>query len=175
MKKIIYLSALFALLATCSYGQEKKDVYVGASFSMGAHDYFTFEELEGAGSYNGKGFYSVGVDVSYPLSKRFDLVSGFSYSYCAMDVHYLGGDGKGHRYNDKLKMYSVPLQLNYHFWKYCFLNGGLFLNTLSNSEFSVGTGIGAGAEYTFKSGFTLSLNPYIRWNGIITNYQLVLC
>jgi len=56
---------------------------------------FHFEPICGAGIYEGKGYYSLGIAYSYPLTKQLDLETGISYGQSTntgLAMHHFGPD-----------------------------------------------------------------------------------
>jgi len=167
------------------YSQTAKKNLMGVHFSFGDGIYMT--NKDGAGDYDIKYYYSIGLDYSRVLSKRLNLLSGLEYTYTNMMITpaYTGGEKEPTSSKDHLTLTTIPVQLKYHFGKFFYLNGGMFFNILANTSedwmvksrdgeyrlthnvgMLLGCGFGIGFEHEFASGFVLSLNPYVRWNGI---------
>ena len=155
-------------------------------FSFGDGVYTT--TMDGIGGYNIKYYYSIGFDYSRVLSKSLDLSSGLEYTHVNMMATpvYTGRNEERTPHKESLTLTAtIPVQLKYHFGKFFYLNGGLFFNILAKTseDWSVksrdgeyrtthnlgmllGCGFGVGFEHEIASGFVLSLNPYVRWNGV---------
>ena len=181
---LIVLLAIFVIQNI--YSQTDKKNLIGAHFSFGDGVYST--NMVGVGGYETKYYYSIGLDYSRELSKRLDLCSGLKYTYVSMMVTpvYTGGEEERTPHKEHFTLTTtIPVQLKYHFGKFFYLNGGMFFNILSRTseDWSVksrdgqyrathnlgmllGCGFGVGFEHEFGSGIVVSLNPYIRWNGI---------
>jgi hypothetical protein len=176
MKKIFTIM-LSLVLCIVAHSQDVKKNTIGTHFAYGASEYFSFPGLTGAGGYTGKGYYSIGIDYSRRLSDRWEFCSGLTYAYHNMRITG-DGDGSGrYSYSHKqdFRMITIPLQMKYHFWKYFYVNGGLFVSEFSEvgeEELGAGLGIGvgAGAEYEFKTGIMVTLSPYLRWNVTTIGY-----
>ena len=159
---------------------------IKAHFSFGDGVYAT--DMIGGGENDTKYYYSIGLDYSRVLFKRLYLSSGLEYTHISMMVTPVFTGGKEERVPQKEHLTfttTIPVQLKYYFGKFFYLNGGMFFNILAktsedwmvksrdgeyretnNLGMLLGCGFGAGFEYEFASDFVLSLNPYVRWNGI---------
>jgi len=154
---------------------DKKNV-IGANFALG-DGLYTATNLDGAGNYNTKYYYSCGIDYSRMLSEHWDLCSGIGYTYNHMLVQPTE-DGRFPTIKSNLKLVTIPVQLKYRFGNFFFLNGGLFFNVSSTQSSDkrnmlMGCGLGLGYEYEFNSGILLTLNPFVRLNGIATNFHFL--
>ncbi|MBS3806522.1 MAG: hypothetical protein KGY60_03385 [Bacteroidales bacterium] len=87
-----FLTTILVLLLTFSVNaqeQEKAHKYasLGLTFSsFGDNALVHFEPLDGAASYSGKRFYSLGLDYLVPISPSFDFETGIEYSHHKMMV-----------------------------------------------------------------------------------------
>ena len=99
---------------------------------------------------------------------------------------YTGGNEELIPKNVNIKLATIPVQMKYHLGKYVYFNGGMFFNIIgkTSEEWSVksrngeykstnnvgmllGCGVGVGIKYELLgTGVILSLNPYLRWNGL---------
>lgn len=182
MAIIAIAAMLIANIANAQTEQTVKKNLVGAHFAFGTGDY-GFPNSVGGGDYNTKYYYNVGLDYSRVLQpNRWDFCTGFEYTYNSMtimpnDCAVYMGIGQGSN-KEHLTLVTIPAQIKYHIGKIFYLNGGVFFN-ISSKEYDdeykdfdniamlLGCGLGIGFEYEIsKSGLVLSLNPYVRWNGI---------
>jgi len=181
MKKIILLLTLCCSIIHL-YAQNDKKNLIGTHVALGIGDYGAFGK-KGGGSYDVKRYYTIGLDYSRQISKRFDFCSGFEYTYSNMTAtpH---SSVEGYSPKAHLTMTTIPAQLRYHFGKFVYLNGGLLFNITArmnniwptedkktNVDLLLGLGLGVGFKYEFKSGIMLFLNPYVRYNGIGNDYK----
>ena len=180
MKRIALLLMLFYLGVNIS-GQtvtDKKNM-IGSHIAFGK-GYFNRRKVgHGGGGIDNKYYYTLGIDYSRKLSKRFDLCSGMEYTHNNMTWSNFGIPP----IKENFKLVTIPAQFKYHLGKYIYFNGGLFVNVLAkysrgeivehNVNMLLGWGLGAGFEYEFDSGVVLSLNPYFRDNrvGEVKNYS----
>ena len=184
---MIGITALFISgIANAQTEQTDKKNRIGAHFAYGNGDYYA-PNMMGGPSYDTKYYYSIGLDYSRTLSKTWDFCSGLEYTYSPMVAtpEYMG-EPILTLYNEHLTLTAIPVKMKCHIWKIIYLDGGIFLNILgrTSEEWSVksrngeyksthnvgmllGCGLGIGLEYElFGSGIMLSLNPYLRLNGI---------
>jgi hypothetical protein len=187
MKKSVLSIMMAVSIMTASFAQTDKKNKVGAHFAFGNGDYGA-PNTYGGGSYDTNNYYSAGLDYSRALSNTWDFCSGVEYTYSNMTVTpaYMGGESVCLPHKEHLTLTAIPVQMKYHIWKIVYLDGGIFLNILArtsedwsvksrNGEYQsthyvgmlLGCGLGIGLEQElFGSGVMLSLNPYLRWNGI---------
>lgn len=135
---------------------------------------YYFESLEGTGSYNGKGYYSLGITYIRPLTKRLDIETGISYSEYKYRVSSAPMPDPPAPYNITNAVVDIPVSVRWNFLKYFFLNGGLLLgiDTGKKNDLDSQTGIGAmigfGAKYDLKNipvGFFA--NPYFKMHSLL--------
>lgn len=138
-------------------------------------------KLEGAGSYDGDGFYGVGISYLKPLNSWLDIEAGVNYSkHKIMFTSHLHQDGGKTFSRSNLQTVSIPVAFRANFLKYLFVN----LGAVADFETKHGmldnqSGIGAMAGIGFKYGFTPKVsafvNPFLQQHAIIPfrpeNYQ----
>ena len=109
------------------------------------------------------------------LLKTFNQLKGEGHKYVIADLVTEEGIEKLIAEVDTLnglvlcagKGMTIPIQFKYSFGKVAYLNYGLFLNTYDNFRgYLIGYGLGIGFEHKFSNGIVLSLNPYVRYNGL---------
>lgn len=173
MKKVflllLFLSG-FVLLYGQSNNPEKAGDKLGISLSVfGSNDLITFQILEGAPGYNGKGFYSLGVSYSRGLSSWLSFEGGASFARHTIQViPIVPPEILAMPHNSNISLISFPLLLRVDFLKYFFVNGGLLvdfditLDELVDNQSGIGSMLGVGFGYDFKSGISLYANPYVQ-------------
>lgn len=149
---------------------------LGITYSgLGNNDAFYWEDLIGAGSYTGQGYYSVGINYIHPVSSRWDIETGIeygAYQYLFSNVS-LGPDAP-EPYILTNKLITIPATLRFNFLRYFFFNTGLLLDfnleniTRMDSQTGVGAMIGFGAKYDFnKIPIGVFLNPYYKHHAVL--------
>jgi len=144
---------------------------VGVYLGGGTNDIFRFEELEGAGSYNGDGFYTGGVMVRRMFGEHFSLVSGINYA----EQKYTGKSAplpEVHSSPGRFGMLSVPVNARVDFLRYLFADAGIIagfqIGSSGTDDFSgIGLNAGIGVKYKFKSDIILSLRAYGNQHSIL--------
>lgn len=149
---------------------------IGVTFSgVGENSAYPLESVDGAGGYDSKGYYSLGITYIRPLTQRIDVETGISYSqYKYRFSNSSLGLGGRETYDLKNAVVDIPLTIRWKFLKYFFLNGGLLIgidtgteNTL-DSQTGVGAMIGIGAKYDLKNiPAGLFINPYFKMYSLI--------
>ena len=187
MKRIILLFSLCLSIFHLHAQNDKKNL-IGTHVAFGVGGYGTVRVV-GAPSYDAKYYYTIGLDYSRQLSKRWDFCSGFEYTYNDLTMTPPSTGVERPSWSANLRLVTVPIQFKYHFGKLVYLNGGTLLNisaTERSEAFGLGAegwyplnkehkngvalffgfGMGIGFEHEFNSGMMLFLNPYARFNGI---------
>lgn len=142
---------------------------------LGGNDVFSFDELDGSASIDGKGFYTIGASYTFILSKKVELQSGLEFSRykIRIDPPYMGEEFDISPWNEKVKLLTIPLTANINFGKYFFINGGLLFdfevskNNSFNKQSGIGTVLGIGLKYDFDSGLSIFANPYYKIHALI--------
>lgn len=170
MKKLL-LIIILATLTTILSAQEQKKYYLGGSFSYGKTNYsssrFNFSKEE---NYTGNDYYSIALDYAYRTSSKTDFFIGLSATLHRLNTesstHPVSGFSNSSEYYEPFGIFSVPLGIKYHFGKYFYAKGGASLNYHPYKGYTWGIGglAGLGAEYTLKSGLSLSISPQIQFN-----------
>lgn len=136
--------------------------------------------LEGAGSYDVEDSYNFGVKYLRKISKNLSFETGINYFSSTVKItpSFTGYNDVTPSY-ENFKAISIPLNVNYTFLKYFFVNGGTMLNFQdSKNSFDKQTGlglnIGVGAKYYFNN-FLVYINPNLKQYATIPfkkeNYQ----
>ncbi len=166
-------------LTTNVYCQKEKKNYISLHVSNGISDLsrgnsfgYTSER-----SYSGKNYLTIGFDYAKMTSENLEMCTGLSVTFNDMafsSTSYWSessqwgnyGGSTTYDYSDRFFIFSVPGHLKLHLLKYLFIDGGISINYHPSMGYTwgIGYGGGAGAEYTFKSGISLSLSPYMQWN-----------
>jgi hypothetical protein len=175
MKKPVLLLFCTMLVASFSLFAQKKESkthksQVGITFSsFGENDVLRFQNVEGGASYIGDKFYTLGINYLYKLNNLFDLETGVEYAHHKIIIHPGVTPGNTNPpYGESLSLIDIPVALRVNFLKYCFLNGGILLDidagTSSpiDSQTGIGSVLGLGIKYDFKSGVTVFANPYYK-------------
>lgn len=181
MKKsalVILCSLFLALFET--YARENKEEprkgQIGITFSsFGENNVIQFQNLEGAASYNGDRFYTLGISYLYKLNRTFDVETGIEYSNHKIIIEpNLPPQMDNSPYGASFSLINIPVTLRVNFLKYCFINGGLLLDIDAgtsgpiDSQTGIGTVLGLGLKYDFKCGVTAFVNPYSKLHSLIS-------
>lgn len=171
--KILYFLLFFILVAI---GAQAQDTYspvkrIGLTFSsFGENDVARVggKELVGGPSYYGKDFYTVGFDYLQSVGKLrwLELETGVEFSRHKIEIKPAPFIDVAPRDED-FSVLTIPLTLRASFLKYLFVNGGLMVNIDGGSmpidgQTGLGSLLGVGLKYDFKSGIGLFANPYAK-------------
>jgi len=180
MNKTAFLLVILAFItASALYGQKNKGQakyrQLGVTFSsFGDNDVVYFQPIEGAASYNGDKFFTIGINYLHQLNKTFDIETAFEYSkhYISIEPN-VPPDMDDSPYGAEFSLINIPVTLRVNFLSYLFLNGGLMLDidpTVSSpvdNQTGIGGIIGLGFNYDFKCGVSSFINPYIKAHSLI--------
>lgn len=148
---------------------------IGITYSsFGSNDVVRFEELIGSASYDGDGFYSIGVTYLHPIYNWLELETGIEFSKHTITVNpNLPPDMVRNPYKSNFSLINIPLTVRANFLKYLFVNGGLLMdidvsnNSVIDSQTGIGMQVGCGVKYDFKFGTSLFVNPYYKSHALI--------
>lgn len=124
--------------------------------------------------------HSFGMNYVHPLNKFVDFETGVEYSsfpttdFNAAELYSSSDTYPKRKYGD-MNLINIPLTARINCGKYLYLNGGLLLNidisgksSAFYSQSGVGTIIGIGGKYDFKSGWEITINPSIKLHSVIS-------
>ena len=169
MKVIKYLLILTILLINgnvyCQQANELK-IYVGTSKAELKRDMIS----PGMAGYDVNGFKELGLKYSKRLFKNFYLETGFNYSFSTVKIYTVEPVFRVGWYHD-LEILSIPINVNYKFFKYFFVSGGPILDYQKvginfDSQTGVGYGFGIGVEYYLKN-FVVYIFPNFKKHAVI--------
>jgi len=180
MNKTAFLLVILVFItASALYGQKNKGQakyrQLGVTFSsFGDNDVVYFQPIEGAASYNGDKFFTIGINYLHQLNKTFDIETGIEYAKHTIlidpfDPPYNEAPSHGEQFS----LVNIPITARINFLKYCFVNGGFILDidpTVSSpvdNQTGIGGIIGLGFNYDFKCGVSSFINPYIKAHSLI--------
>lgn len=179
MKKVYYL--LFILLLSAPVLKAQK-AEVGITFSALSDNSiarFGDNYISDSGTDAGKS-YAFGVTYLKPLNKWLDIETGIEFLKSKASIHSIVSTPSGvttvFRYGN-VSLLNVPVSVRANFWKYCFVNGGVVLDVdvSSNSPVQTQTGLGSllgfGLKYDFKTGISLFVNPYMKIHSFPLSFQ----
>ena len=174
--KIIIAAILISTFFNLQAQQTSPRGAIGVTYSgLGDNDAFYWESLEGAGSYTGKGYYSIGVNYIRPALSFLDIETGIEYSRCKYRFSNASlGPNAPEPFMLTNKVITIPATMRLNFLRYFFFNAGLLLdiNLENNNHLDNQTGVGAiiglGAKYDFKQiPIGIFLNTYYKHHAIL--------
>ncbi len=175
--KALSLLLVFTLTAFITYAQDNSPVKrIGVTFSsFGENDVVRVggKELIGGPSYYGNGFFSLGADYTRNIGKLrwLEFETGVEFSHYKIEVKPAPFVDASPR-NEDFNVLTIPLSLRLTFLRYLFVNGGLMLNFDGgsmpiDSQTGIGSLLGVGLKYDFKSGLGLFVNPYAKFYSLV--------
>lgn len=180
MRKVLFTALCFFVLQSnfiiAQKGESKfAKAKIGISYaSFGTNGVIRFVRLDGAASYNSDYFHAIGLNYLYPVNDWLEAETGMEYSWHSIMIqpnlppHMDATPRKG-----SFALIQIPLTLRFHFWKYFYVNSGLFLGIDASIKSPVHnqTGIGALAglavKYDFNNGISVFVNPYAKMHVLI--------
>jgi len=178
-KSALFIFCFIFIASLSSNAQNNEDEtrkgQIGITFSsFGENDVVRFHELEGAPSYNEDNFFTFGINYLYKLNNTLDIETGIEYSNHKIIIKPMAiPPMEFPSYGAKFSLISIPVTLRVKFLKYCFINGGILfdIDASSSSPIDSQTGIGSilglGIKYDFKSGLSVFANPYLKAHSLV--------
>jgi hypothetical protein len=122
--------------------------------------------------------HTFGINYLHPLNKYFDFETGIEYSSFPPSGNLIAKPNSSSAdqttKNEDIYLINIPLTARLNFGKFLYLNGGLLLDidissksSPNNSQSGIGTIIGIGSKYDFKSGWEITINPYTKLHSVI--------
>jgi len=178
MKKLYVLLFIFVLFASEMKAQKAE---VGITFSaMSNNDIVRFKSvMNDSGSDAGKS-YTFGITYLKPLNKWLNVETGIEFLQSKASIHSITNTMYGLStvsHSGTMSLINIPVGLRASFWKYCFVNGGLFIdmdvsaNSPFNSQSGIGSQLGFGLKYDFKTGISVFVNPYTKVHAFPLSFQ----
>jgi hypothetical protein len=162
----------FLAIQTSLNAQKELNNRAGLTFSsLGVSDLVGEESGSASYIYDSKSFYTLGVTYIRGLNKWLEVETGVEYSSHKIGVlpnYFPGMDIYMRKPETKMVLFNIPATLRANFLKYFFINAGVLIDidaTNSNyieNQTGIGGIAGLGANYDFKSGLSIFLNPYIK-------------
>lgn len=132
-----------------------------------------FQQLEGAASYKGEKFFTLGLIYLYPLKNKIDIETGIEYSNHEISIMPNVPPGIDNKPNSAfMSLVNIPVTARLNFLKYFFINGGLFLDidagtSEQNSQTGIGAMMGLGIRYDPGYRISVFVNPYFKVHSLI--------
>jgi len=180
MRKSALFILYFVFVASLSsIAQKNEDEtrkgQIGITFSsFGENDVIRSQEPMGGAGYSGDKFYTLGINYLYKLNNTFDFETGIEYSNHRIIIRPMAIPPMEYPpYGAKFSLINIPVTLRVNVLKYCFINGGLLLDIDAgtsrpiDSQTGIGSVMGLGIKYDFKSGFSVFANPYYKLHSLI--------
>ena len=179
MKNISCLLLIFMLSAPVLKAQKAEVGITFSALSDNSIARFKDDYMSDSGTDAGKS-YTFGITYLKPLNKWLNVETGIEFLQSKASIHSIVSTPSGvttvFRYGT-LSLLNVPLGVRANFWKYCFVNGGVVLDVdvSSNSPIQTQTGLGSllgfGLKYDFKTGISLFVNPYTKIHSFPLSFQ----
>ena len=179
MKNISCLLLIFMLSTPVMKAQKAEVGITFSALSDNSIARFGDNYISDSGTDAGKS-YTFGITYLKPLNKWLNVETGIEFLQSKASIHSIVSTTSGvttvFRYGT-LSLLNVPLGVRANFWKYCFVNGGVFLDidVSSNSPVQTQTGLGSllgfGLKYDFKTGISLFVNPYMKIHSFPLSFQ----
>jgi len=179
MKNISCLLLIFMLSAPVLKAQKAEVGITFSALSDNSIARFGDNYISDSGTDAGKS-YAFGVTYLKPLNKWLDIETGIEFLKSKASIHSIESTPSGvttvFRYGN-VSLLNVPVSVRANFWKYCFVNGGVVLDVdvSSNSPVQTQTGLGSllgfGLKYDFKTGISLFVNPYMKIHSFPLSFQ----
>ncbi|MDV7392810.1 hypothetical protein RZS08_15685, partial [Arthrospira platensis SPKY1] len=138
------------------------------------NDVIRFVRLEGAASYNSDHFQTLGLNYLYPVNDWLEAEAGIEYSWHSIMIQpNLPPHIEVSSRKESFALVQLPITLRVNFWKYFFVNGGLFVGidgtaiSPVDSQTGIGALAGMAVKYDFDNGLSVFVNPYAKMHVLI--------
>jgi hypothetical protein len=179
MKTLIPALILFTITTFSAFSQdeiEPRKGTIGLSLvPTGDNELVRFDDIIGAGSTNGDGFFTVGIFYLYPITKKYlELETGVEFSHHKIIKKpgiYPGSNLMSRE--DEFSLITIPIGLRLSVLRHFYLHGGAFLNFNATREFptdsqaGLGLQFGFGVKYDFASGTTIFAGTYFKAHSML--------
>ncbi len=171
--RISILLVAFSLSVNNIWGQN--DNYISINYGYGG-DLMLINGFEKEEGFSNDGMFNIGVYYQHKLSKTIAYTTGLNYSnsniLVAAGYHPYSPEAGDESWDTHLL--SLPLFINYQFYKYLFLEGGPMVDLQFNiwdsqptdTQSGVGIGLGMGGIYNYKN-INFTLYPFVNYHAII--------
>ena len=137
----------------------------------GTNDIFRFNELDGAASFTGNGFYTGGIRVRRIIRDWFSVESGLSYSLQSYTMRS-APTPETYTSSGNFGMMALPVIVRFDFLKYIFADAGVIAGLQTDSYDAdnlsgLGFTAGLGLSYTFKSDIMITARAYTTEFGLL--------
>ncbi len=153
-------------------GHQRISIYLTP---WGTSNVFTFQSIEGGGSYSNEGAFAIGAGYTHEINKTFAFETGLEYTKNQVfySPPYYGEPFDSAGRESVVNLFSIPCTVKALFGKFFFINGGLLLdfditkNRLVDNQTGLGSLLGIGLQYRFSSNFSTYVNPYFKIHALI--------
>lgn len=181
MKKSAFFILCFIFVASLfTYAQKNEEKprkgQIGITFSsFGDNDVVRSKDLLGSASYIGDNFFTFGINYLCKLNNTFDIETGIEYSNHKIIIRPMMFHNMDYspNYSANFSLINIPVTLRVNFLKYCFLNGGILFDMDASTsspidgQTGIGSMLGLGIKYDFKSGLSVFVNPYYKMHSLV--------
>lgn len=169
MKKIFL--CLMIIISIPSFAQETWYGEIAVYGGGGTNDIFRFDELDGAASFTGNGFYTGGIRVRRIIRDWFSVESGISYSRQSYTMQSAPIPGTVIT-SGNFGMLALPVIARFDFLKYVFADAGVIAGMQTggygaDNLSGLGLTAGLGLSYTFKSDIMITARAYTTEFGLL--------
>ncbi|HNQ60371.1 MAG TPA: hypothetical protein PK028_07465 [Bacteroidales bacterium] len=151
----------------------QKNNELGIHFGLMANSLVSNANLDGSGSFDGKGAFVLGVKYVRNISNHFSFETGIGYSENKIKI--IPAPGLGLVPSEKtIQLVSLPILGNFSFSRNFYLNGGILMDLeiyhsniqSTHKQSGIGVYLGVGGQYNIER-FTLKLIPFVQRHAII--------
>lgn len=174
MKKIGYSLLVFVFSTSVLQAQKAE---VGFTMSLlSDNSVARFGSYMDDASYSAGKSFSVGFTFLKPLNNWLDLETGIEYfrgNASASSIIPTHNGSIAYYQTSPVSLINIPVGVRANFWKYCFVNGGFLFdmdvskNSPIDSQIGLGSLLGVGLKYNFKTGISVFINPYMKVHALI--------
>jgi hypothetical protein len=172
MKKIYIFLSIIAISSNYLQAQKAEIGFTMSLFSDNSIARFGSSYLDDA-DYNAGRSVTYGLTYLKLLNNWLVMETGIEFLKCEASVHsIIPGYSENFRYGS-VSLLNIPIGVRLNFLKYCFVNGGILFDvdvsqdSPIDRQIGLGSQLGAGLKYDFKTGISLFINPYYKIHALI--------
>ena len=179
MKSIYCLLFILVLFSSEMKAQKAEVGITFSALSDNSIAQFKDDYISDSGTDAGKS-YTFGITYLKPLNKWLNVETGIEFLQGKASIHSITNTMYGLStvsHNGTMSLINIPVGLRASFWKYCFVNGGLFIDmdvssgSPVDSQSGIGSQLGFGLKYDFKTGISVFVNPYTKIHAFPLSFQ----
>lgn len=167
--KKLAVAIIIAIIAIKSYSQSRNEIRILYGFSDS--ELLRNVNLDGGGDHTTRNFSEFGIKYLRQIKGNLKIETGLNFVSLSVGINDINYEGPAVKTRfEKLDIISIPINLNYVFGKYFFVNGGPFIDfqsseNSSDSQSGIGYNLGVGLKYRIDK-MVFFVNPNYKRHAV---------